>query len=61
MKTLRYNPSGSCFDAVIIVDKIVKLSKNDDGEITNIHLINGEVIRSHDSINTIEARLNSED
>ena len=60
MKSLRHSPVDSEYSSVIIADKIVRLSKNEDGEITFIHLMNGEVIESEDSMNTIEARLNSD-
>jgi len=60
MKTLTHSPADSNYHEVIITDKIVRLSKSEDGEITYIHLMNGEVIASEDSMNTIEARLNSE-
>jgi hypothetical protein len=62
-KTLSYEPidEDSSFRGVIMVDKIVRLSKSDDGEVTYVHLINGEKIATLDSINTIEARLNSND
>ena len=60
MKTLRHSPVDSEYSSVIIADKIVRLSKSEDGEVTYIHLTNGEVIESEDSMNTIEARLNSD-
>jgi len=58
MKTLRYSPIDSDYEHLVIIDKITRLSKSSDGEITNIHLINGEIIQSDDSINGIEARIN---
>ena len=61
MKTLRYDAIGSEWPAVIIASYIVRLSKSGDGGITNIHLSTGEVVQSNDSINCIEARLNSDD
>lgn len=58
--TLRIDVPEDKYDQVIMVDKIVSLSKTPDGEYTLIHLMNGTVLRSYDSMNTIEARLNSD-
>lgn len=59
METLSYSPIGKECRELIMIDKIVRFSKSNDGEITYIHLINGEVIETEDSINTIETRINS--
>lgn len=61
MKTLEYDPVESEYRGVIITSTIVRLSKSNDGETSFIHLNNGEVIETNDSINTLEARLNSKD
>ena len=60
MKTITYDPKDSEFRAVLVADKIVGLRKSLDGELTIIKLITGEEIESLDSINTLEARLNSD-
>tara|TARA_R110002012_G_C11247932_1_gene566304 strand:- start:6 stop:428 length:423 start_codon:yes stop_codon:yes gene_type:complete len=58
METLRYSPVIGNYEGVIVVNKIARLSKGSCGEITYIHLMNGEIIESEDSINTLEARIN---
>jgi len=61
-KIIIYQPLGYEFSAAVIVDKIVRLSKkNDEGDITIIHLDNGEELETETSINTLAARINSED
>lgn len=59
MKTLRFKPKNKEYCELIIIDKIVRFSKSEDGETTYIHLINGEIIASEDSVNTIEAKIAS--
>lgn len=56
MKTIRYSPTHSRFEGVILVDKIVHLYKMND-EVTLITLITGETLSSSDSVNTLEARI----
>ena len=64
MKTIRYTPidktGEGVFEGVVVVRNIVRLSKINE-RITIIHLNNGEVLESEDSMNTIEARINSDD
>ena len=60
-KILRYSPFGGDFAGLIAIDKILHINKSEDGEITYIHLVDGTILKSNDSINTLEARLNSED
>jgi hypothetical protein len=57
MKLLRYEPINSEYEHVVVANKIVRLSKSKDGEITFIHLTNGEILKSSDSIKILEARL----
>ena len=57
MKTIRYENLDD-EELVVSVDQIVRLSKDWEGDITLIHLANGEVIRSRDSMKTLEARIN---
>jgi hypothetical protein len=56
MKTLSYETENG--NEVVVSDKILRFSKDWDADITKIHLINGEIINSTDSIKTLEARLN---
>ena len=60
-KVLRFSPINSEYSGLVAIDKITHLLKSEDGEITYIHLIGGAILESDDSINTLEARLNSED
>ena len=60
MKTIHFHSADSGWNEVIMVDKIVRLSKSDSGDFTYIHLVGGEEVRSNDSIKTLEARLNSD-
>lgn len=59
--TISHDPVNSDFREVILKNKIIRLSKDPTGQITLIHLTNGEIIASNDSINTLEARINSDD
>ena len=43
----------------VMIDKILRLSKTEGGEHTQIHLVNGEVLLTTDSMKTISARVNS--
>lgn len=45
------------YEHYVVVSRIVRLSKSDDGEVTFVHLDNGEVIQSSDSMKTISARI----
>lgn len=40
-------------------DRVVRMSKSEDGQITFVHLDNGEVLASDDSMKTIAARVKS--
>lgn len=43
----------------VMIDKILRLSKSEDGKYTLIHLVNGESLLTTDSMKTISARINS--
>lgn len=58
---IRYNPANSEYDGAVMLDKITHLSKDDSGDLTLIHLSNREILYSVDSINTLEARINTAD
>lgn len=60
-RTLRYDAAGYDYELCVVEEYIVRFSKSADGELTYIHLSNGEELATLDSINTLEARLNSED
>lgn len=63
MKTLRYEALDG-WEGIVMVDKIVRMDKDisyPGRALTRIHLTNGEVIPTMDSINTLEARLNSKE
>jgi hypothetical protein len=60
-KTFRHSPRDSNFSEVVVKEKVAYLKKNCDDRYTEIHLDNGTVIISEDSLNTLEARLESED
>lgn len=57
-RTLRFRPFQKDLDEIILVERIVRLSKRDNG-LTVIHFDGGE-IETGDSINTLEARLNKD-
>lgn len=57
-KLLEYSAVDDPNSTEVMIDKIVRLSKSLDNEITYIHLINGEVLESNDSIRTLSARIN---
>ena len=57
VRVLNYSPAGREYMEVVMVDKIIRFSKSADGEITFIHLTNGEIIPSNDSLKTLEARI----
>ena len=59
--TIRYEAVDSDYSGVVVKSKITHLIKNADGKTVDIHLDNGEVLRSYDSLNTLQARLDSED
>lgn len=59
-KTLRYNSPESDYDMYVVKHFIIRFSKSSDGELTYIHLTNGEVLAALDSIHTLDERLNSE-
>jgi hypothetical protein len=60
-KTLRYSIPDSEYEGCILIDKITYMDKSNDGELTFVHLVNGETVTTDDSINTLEARINSDD
>ena len=58
-KTIRFNDIESGFEYSVVAERIVYLSKKDEeGDITIVHLDTGEKLETDDSINTIEARIN---
>lgn len=62
MKILRYESLNE-WEEAIVADKIVRFSKKDDsnfGNVTVIHLIDGNSIETKDSIKTLSARMESE-
>ena len=61
MKTLRFLPIGKVYGELVLVDKIVRLSKSEDGKVTFIHLIDGTILATSDSIRTINTRLNTDE
>ena len=58
MKALRISPVDVAFDELVMVDKIIRISKSPDGDTAVIFLTDGSVIRVKDSVNNLEARLN---
>ena len=59
-KAISFDSAGHNYGGVVMIGRIIRLSKSDDGEITFIHLDNGEVLESGDSMRTLEARINSD-
>lgn len=59
-RTIEYSPLFGDYSHVVMIDKIAHLSKDDTGEVTRIHLLNGDVLLSGDSIKTLDARINHE-
>jgi len=64
-KTLSFEPAkGNCnYRNIVLIDKILYLDEDESyerGSITRIHLIGREILETYDSINTLEARINSE-
>lgn len=59
MNALRYAPKYSEYAALVMLDNISHLYKSLDGETTFIALRNGEILQSEESLNTLEARINS--
>jgi len=57
--TIEYEPTENSYTNIIMIDKIVRMSKSNDGEVTFIHLITGEIVESLTSIMTLNSRLNS--
>ncbi len=50
---------GDEYGASIVASKITHFTKSDDGEVTFMHMDNGMIVPSTDSMNTLEARYNS--
>ena len=61
MKTIRFGHYHTDYSFCVPVDKILYVSKSEDGEITFVHLITGEILESESSMNTIEARMENPD
>lgn len=64
-KMINYDSADSVRPSSVMIDKITHLTKekedNDvDEDVTLIHLVNGTVLRSHDSIRTLQARINND-
>ena len=59
-RTIEYSPLRGDYSHVVMIDKIAHMSKDETGEVTRIHLVNGEVLLSGDSIKTLDARINHE-
>ena len=59
-KTLRYEPIDTGYTALVMLSEISRMYKSMDGETTYIVTKSGETLSSSDSINTLEARLNSD-
>lgn len=47
------------YEHVVIVEHITHLTKSDDGDLTFIHLTNGTILTSSDSIKTLKAKIDS--
>lgn len=67
-KTFWHSPVDSNYDEVIVKARVTRIRKHrplgaeeDNEKITEIHLDDGTVVLSEDSIKTLDARLNSED
>lgn len=59
--TLSFNPPDDGFRQVVMLSRIVSLYKADDGELTVIQLDTGDQLLATESINTLEAKINSDD
>lgn len=57
--TFRYSKPNHGYEHAVVVEEIIRFSKSADGELTMMHLRNGETLISDDSLNTLEARYNS--
>lgn len=44
--------------AAVMINRIVRLSKDWENDITFIHLDTGEILKSKDSMRTLQARIN---
>jgi hypothetical protein len=55
------NADPNCNDYALIIqtNKILYLDKPNDTGISRIHLINGEILESTESLNTIQAKIDS--
>jgi hypothetical protein len=58
-KTLRYTPFYGTYEEVIVKEHIVRFSKSDDGNVSYIHLTTGEKFAATETMDTLEARYNS--
>lgn len=66
-KMIDYDAADTNRPTTVMVDKILHLSKesetghiDSDEDVTIIHLVNGDKLRSLDSIRTLQARINSD-
>jgi hypothetical protein len=60
-RTLNFYDIVTGYQGMVMVDKITYLRKSADGEITYIHLVNEVVLKTSDSINTLQARIDATD
>lgn len=61
IRLIEYDALEDEYRTFVMLDKIVRLSKHEKGEITLIHLTTGEVLESTDSLKTLVARINSDE
>lgn len=64
-KMIEYDSADSLRSSSVMIDKITHLTKESEDfdnvdDVTLIHLVNGTVLRSNDSIRTLQARINSD-
>ena len=56
-KSIWYEDDKTKSDMLILVNKIIRLSKNWEDDTISIHLINGEILISSNSMKTLKARI----
>ena len=57
MEVIEFSPTEGSYPEYLASDRVVRLSKSQDGEKTFIHLDTGEILESEDSMKTIAARV----
>lgn len=60
MDLLCYDSPDSDYELAVSVDYVVRFSKSEDGSLTLIHLKNGEILLSKNSIRTLSERMEGE-